>query len=73
MLGQGKFAAVFSVIGIVAGTYFHGLVHERMRPARRGIGIRRQHRLTDPARAAGLKKLAGGSDSRRKNYKLHGG
>jgi hypothetical protein len=34
MLGEGKFATVFSVIRIVAGTYLHGRVRERMRPVR---------------------------------------
>jgi uncharacterized membrane protein YedE/YeeE len=34
MLGEGKLAAVFTVIGIIAGTYLYGLVRERMQPAR---------------------------------------
>jgi uncharacterized membrane protein YedE/YeeE len=34
MLGEGKLAAVFTVVGIVAGTYLYGLVRERMRQAR---------------------------------------
>ena len=34
MLGEGKFAAVFTILGIVAGTYLYGLVRERARLVR---------------------------------------
>jgi uncharacterized membrane protein YedE/YeeE len=34
MLGEGKFAAVFTVIGIVAGTYLYGLAREKTRLTR---------------------------------------
>jgi hypothetical protein len=47
MPGEGKFAGVFSITRIIAGTCLHSPV--------RGIGNRFQYRLTDPARPAGFK------------------
>lgn len=66
MPGEGKFAALFGVIHMVAGTCLHGLVHEGMQPAWRGIGIRCPYRLADQ-HGGRFEKLAGGSDSRRRN------
>lgn len=34
MLGEGKFAAVFTILGIIAGIYIYGLAREKARPAR---------------------------------------
>lgn len=32
MPGESKFAALFTVLGVVAGTYLYGLLRERARP-----------------------------------------